>query len=76
MAVNLEICVFPDRAGVVNDKIRFLTLSDLIADGLQNALELLAVPGVHLTAESLGAGHKRTAQFLAFFFYNEPGALP
>ena len=25
MAVNLEICVFPDRTGVVNDKVRFLT---------------------------------------------------
>ena len=69
MAVNLEICVFPDRAGVVNDKVRFLTLSDLIAYGLQNALDLLAVPCVHLTAQSLGAGHKGDGPVSCFFLF-------
>ena len=51
-AVYPLVCVVPDGAGVVNDKIRVFILREHIADALKNPGELFRIPGVHLTPES------------------------
>ena len=50
-AVHSLVGIIPHGAGVVDYKIRFFRLSQLIAHSLQNSRELFGVAGVHLTAE-------------------------
>ena len=60
--VDMLVCIFPDRTGIVENKIGFLFLIRVDkADRIQYAPQFLGIPGVHLAAERHDAGAKGAA---------------
>ena len=61
--VYLLVCIIPDRAGIVENKLRMLIFCHLISNFLQNTDKLLTVPGIHLTPERLSKRERATSVF-------------
>ena len=60
--IYFQISIFPDSTGIVKDKIRTAFLRGLLKPHhFQHALQLLGIPGIHLTAQG---GHKKGGTFL------------
>ena len=67
-AVDALVCIFPDRTCIVDDEIRLLLIRFFhVADALQDAGQLLGIPGVHLASEGGYAKSKRPAGRLRHF---------
>ena len=62
--VYLLVCIIPDRAGIVENKLRMLIFCHLISNFLQNTDKLLTVPGIHLTPEGMYTGRRQPSVFL------------
>ena len=68
-SVDFVICIFTHRAGIVNNKIRFLRIRLHITDALQDADKLLGIACVHLAAERRDMERQRTALFCRELFH-------
>ena len=73
--VDPLIRVFSYSTCVIDDKICMLVLSHHIPDLLQDACELLTVPGVHLTTERNCRRCQRPSQLAALLLYYFPAFL-
>ena len=66
--------MFPDRAGVIKDKIRIFTIAFLIADIFQDPKKLFRIFRIHLAAECVDTGSQWTSFFL-FQLLHDPSAF-
>ena len=66
-SINSLIGVFPDRTGIVDDKIRVFVFCLHIADTLQHTGKFFRVPRIHLTAKCHRAGRQWPSQLFLLF---------
>ena len=66
-SINSLIGVFPDRTGIVDDKVCIFVFCLHISDTLQHTGKFLRVPRIHLTSKSHCAGSQRPSQLLFLF---------
>ena len=74
-SVYPDIGIFPDGAGIVENKVRVLGLTLLITGKLQDTPELLRVSLIHLASEGHDAGSQLPAKLLLFFGYKLSGPV-
>ena len=70
MSIHFQIGVLPHCAGVIEHQVSVIFLPFCKTGLLQNSLQFLRIPGVHLTAEGNAAKPEDMPEFISLFFHD------
>ena len=74
-SIEADIRIFPDRAGIVENKVRVLRRRFMETGKRQNSAELFGISLIHLAAKGNDTEGERPAKLLLSFLCNLPAAV-